>query len=194
MAFTYLYPDWRPYSTTYLENTWPEKAHHAYPLPFPVLRHQLGQFFHNKDLDIHSPASDVRETPSAFHVDVELPGTKTKSDVHVQWKTTRTILVSTHVERPPIEEETPTEDQNPDSEKKEANGELNSKPWEEKARQIKEHMTVHERSIGVKGRAFDFPVQVICDEATATLEAGLLRIRIPKATQERGSHEPVEIK
>merc|ERR1712000_423650 len=57
------------------------------------------------------------------------------------------------------------------------------------------HLTVHERQIGDMMRAFNFPVDVDRDNTHAKLDAGLLRVTVPKVMHGDAKlrHIPVSI-
>jgi len=87
MAWFYSYPDVDPYPTTYVAQTFPEKGHRLHHLPIPYLAHKAHSLVHDKDLDIHLPKSDLRETPKNFYLEIELPGVRDKSELHLRWTT-----------------------------------------------------------------------------------------------------------
>lgn len=88
-----------PLPVTHLHETYGQTHHHV---PFPILRHKVGKWFHNSDLDTHLPMSDVRETPTDYFVDLEFPGVSDKSKILVRWVSSRTLLVQAGVRRPHI--------------------------------------------------------------------------------------------
>jgi len=207
MAFMYMYPtspDWDPYPMTYVHNTWPEKAH-PHHVPLPYLVHKAGKALHDKDNNIHRPTADIRETPSTFYIDIDLPGLTHKSDLHINWTSTRTLLVSTRIERPPIEEGDSVEvatlsshdpqDKKIDepSAKHAPNGDEAEKHASGPGSKNEPHLTVNERQIGFAARAFNFPVDVNRDHTTAKLGAGLLRIQVHKEQDEKALHQPVAV-
>lgn len=189
MAFFYPYPNIDPFPTTYVAHTYPEKGHHLHHVPLPYLAHKAHQFVHDKDLDVHLPKADLRETPKNFYLEVELPGVKDKSELHLRWTTLRKLLVTTQTARSVIPEEeladapaaeapateTPAADKTP----------VKQEP----------HLTVHERAIGEIMRAFNFPVDVDRDNTHAKLDAGLLTIVVPKVEHEEPEkhHVPVKV-
>ncbi|KIW20008.1 hypothetical protein PV08_00583 [Exophiala spinifera] len=192
MAFLYAYPDVDPYPTTHVAHTFPEKGHHLRHIPIPYLAHKAHKIFHDKDQDVHVPRTDVRETPKSFYVEVELPGIKDKTELHLRWTSTRTLLVTSKITRPEIPESemvydpdtegilepTPTEEER--EERPVEGGE--AKKEEETPAKLEPHLTVHERLIGDYMRAFNFPVDVDRDETHAKLDAGLLKVIVPKLT------------
>lgn len=103
MSFLF-YPDIEPYPTTYVSHTYPEKGHHLHHVPLPYMAHKLHRTFHDRDLDVHQPKADVRETLKNFYVEIELPGIKDKSELHLRWTSMRTLLVTSNTVRPEIPE------------------------------------------------------------------------------------------
>ncbi|KAL6244446.1 hypothetical protein RBB50_008688 [Rhinocladiella similis] len=196
MSFFYSYPDIDPYPTTHVAHTFPEKGHHLHHIPIPYLAHRAHKVFHDKDQDVHVPKTDVRETPKNFYVEVELPGIKDKSELHLRWTSTRTLLVTSKITRPEIPasemlfdpdtegilEPTPTPAQPAPTEegREERPVEGGEAKKEEAPVKVEPHLTVHERQIGDYMRAFNFPVDVDRDETHAKLDAGLLKIIVPK--------------
>jgi len=194
MAWFYSYPDVDPYPTTYVAQTFPEKGHRLHHLPIPYLAHKAHSLVHDKDLDIHLPKSDLRETPKNFYLEIELPGVRDKSELHLRWTTMRTLLITTKTARPEIPESeladvpaVPTAEA--PAEKKE--GETATPPTVKQ----QPHLTLHERGIGELMRAFNFPVDVDRDNTHAKLDAGLLTVVIPKVEHEEAQkmHIPVKV-
>lgn len=46
------------------------------------------------------PATDIRETMRAYHIEIETPGTTDKESILIQWMTPHTLLVQGTVKRP----------------------------------------------------------------------------------------------
>lgn len=201
MSFLF-YPQIEPYPTTYVSHTYAEKGHHLHHIPFPYLAHKAHKAVHDKDRDVHQSHADVRETLKNFYIEVELPGVGDKSQLHIRWTTTRTLLLSTKTSRPEIPEEelfdvsVPKPEQpataEPNSTEEAANPPASPKP--DLAVRKEPHLTVHERQIGEILRAFNFPVDVDRDNTHAKLEAGLLSIIVPKLEHEQADHLPVNVK
>jgi len=220
MSLLSLYPEYEFHPTTHIDHTYPERGHHLHHIPFPYLGQQVHRLLHDKDQDIHIPKADVRETVSGFYIDVEVPGLKDKADITIRWTSMRTLLLTTNIQRPgiPVDEQpvpTRSSDEQPAPAKEETNGtaagtgqngttitatKLN-KEQETKPEEIgddsqvapKVHLTVHGRAIGYFQRAFNFPVDVERDKTTANLDAGLLRLTVPKVWHERVEHKSVMI-
>lgn len=198
MSFLF-YPDIEPYPTTYVSHTYPEKGHHLHHVPLPYMAHKLHRTFHDRDLDVHQPKADVRETLKNFYVEIELPGIRDKSELHLRWTSMRTLLVTSNTTRPEIPEAEladvpvvkPAAPQEPELdhqlEPRKSTSTNGSNPKKEP------HLTVHERLIGDVLRAFNFPVDVDRDSTTAKLDAGLLRVIIPKVEHEQIEHVQVPV-
>ncbi|ETN39094.1 uncharacterized protein HMPREF1541_05316 [Cyphellophora europaea CBS 101466] len=181
-----------PWTTTWVPQHYP--LHHH---PFEHTRHAIGHAF--KELasfgnpaalphTLLCPRIDLRESPTEYCIDVELPGLKDKHDMTLKWVSTRTLLLRALVKgedggvkteeaeaEKKEEEEMVKKEGEEEKPENEANGE-EAKPKEDPGY----FMTVHERKTGVYGRAFNFPVDVSHDGATAELEAGVLKILVPK--------------
>jgi len=93
-----------PYPTTYIGHTYPEKGHYLHHISIPYMTHNVHKKFHNEDEDVHQPKTDVRETLSNFHLEVELPGVKEHKGLRLRWTTDRTLLLSSKTHRPEIPE------------------------------------------------------------------------------------------
>jgi len=203
MAFLYAYPDIDPYPTTYVAHTIPEKGHHLHHVPLPYMVYKAHKMFHDKDQDLHQPRADLRETENAFYIEVELPGIREKSELRLRWTTLRSLLVKSSIHRPEIPE-TEHHGEAPSTAPEVTTATEPAKATEEappagtatkpkEPVKIEPHLTVHERQIGDHIRAFNFPVDVDRDKTTARLEAGLLRIIVPKVEHERIEHVHVPV-
>lgn len=202
------YPQIEPYPTTYVSHTYPEKGHHLHHLPLPYLAHKAHKAIHDKDQDVHQSHADVRETMKNFYIEVEMPGVSDKAQMHIRWTTTRTLLLSTKFTRPEIPEdelfEVPVIKSRPGTPKPPTPNHLEAAAQEVvrsssdagSTRLVKRepHITTHERQIGEMLRAFNFPVDVDRDNTHARLEAGLLRVVVPKLEHEDVEHPPVPVK
>jgi len=215
MSF-FLYPDIEPYPTTFVSHTYPEKGHHLHHIPLPYMAHKVHRTFHDRDLDVHQPKADVRETLKNFYLEIELPGVRDKSELHLRWTSMRTLLITSKTARPEIPEEEladvpmvkPAKIQGVDvkAEALEANHNEESKVSTGVSRKSSSsngsitkttkkepHLTVHERLVGEVLRAFNFPVDVDRDNTHAKLDAGLLRVIIPKVEHEQVEHVHVPV-
>lgn len=202
----FFYPDIEPYPTTYVSHTYPEKGHHLHHLPLPYMAHKLHRTFHDKDLDVHQPKADVRETLKSFYLEVELPGIRDKSELHLRWTSMRTLLITSRTARPEIPEEelaevtiikpaqpTPEPKQEVEEDTKVSSETPNKTSSTHSTVKKEPHITVHERQIGEILRAFSFPVDVDRDNTHAKLDAGLLRVVIPKVEHEQIEHLHVPV-
>lgn len=217
MAFLYSYPEVEPYPTTYVSHTYPEKGAHLHHLPLPFLAHKAHRIFHDKDQEVHIPKADLRETMSNFYIEVELPGISDKSQLHLRWTSLRTLLVTSKITRPEIPESElfdvpvvpaatnppkegsdatpPVADQQQQTQQQEQQTETaTSTTASAPPTTVKKepHLTIHERAIGEQMRAFNFPVDVDRDNTHAKLDAGVLRIVVPKLYGEHA--EPLHVK
>lgn len=205
-----------PIPTVYLEDTFHGKQPHPHHLSLPYLRHNVGRMVHNPDLDAHSPHTDVRESQSHYFFDVELPGLSDKSKLKLRWTSTRTLLVEARIERPHLpdcpavtKESATSTTTDKDctcfpSAKTDAWTFGHSDPSatpatkteksEKKHDKPSTHLTVSERRIGYFTRSFHFPVDVEYDGLKATLDHGLLSIKVAKHIGERVPEEKANIK
>ncbi|PSR82910.1 HSP20-like chaperone, partial [Coniella lustricola] len=123
------------------------------------------------------PQTDVRETATAYHLDIELPGLRNKSDVRLKWTGGRTLYIEAAIKCQPLPEEALLSSANGSlagKNKSEASDKNHSK--EEKPVQF----VKRERKTGEVARAFNFPVDVKQDETIAKLAYGVLTITVPK--------------
>lgn len=83
-----------PYQTTHI----PKHHHHVVPSP---VKHAMHEFAHpfGDGYPIASPHCDIRETKSAYYLDVELPGLKDKKDVKLRWTGLRSLFVDARITR-----------------------------------------------------------------------------------------------
>lgn len=207
------------------------EPHHAAYAPTPkdlsnqqhrVVHHHWGFLqspFHWPAKNAHhshnTPNAEIRETKTAFHFDVELPGVKDKKSISITWTSARSFLVEGSIERPEVEEgqgSAQTIDKtgylhNVDtahpSGKKDKSEDLGRgpehPPWTsytngivvDRARSREELpwqdiVALNERRIGSFRRSFHVPCDVENKELRATLQDGLLSIRLPKSEHEHG--------
>lgn len=206
----YLSTDIDPYPKVNIPHTYPEKGHYFHHVPYlPYIAHNLHTKFHDKDLDVHVPKTDVRETLRAFYIEVELPGVKDHQDLRLRWSTEKTLLLTSKTTRPEIVEEGEAELVATEEEvtaPTAANGQeaatatvtteaepqeptaLPTVPAAEEAptavAAVVPHLTIHERLIGEMVRGFTFPVEVNRDLTHAKLDAGILNIVVPKVVHD----------
>lgn len=114
----------------------------------------------------NQPDVDMRDGIKEYLIEVEVPGVENADELHVNWTTSQSLIVSGDVARP-------EEDQaEPDP--------AAAKDPQSQVKQAKAHMMVGERRIGPFRRIFHFPAEVDQENLSAKLEAGLLKIRVPK--------------
>lgn len=198
MAYFYPYPEIEPYPTTHVAHTYPEKGHHLHHIPIPYLVNKAHKVFHDHDTEVHVPKADIRETLKNFYLEVELPGIKDKSELHLRWTSTRTLLVTSKTHRPDIPESELLDEQQPetgDATITQAPDHQQTHPEQEAHVKREPHLTVHERPIGDMMRAFNFPIDVDRDNTHAKLDAGLLKIVVPKLVHGKAeeNHLPVPV-
>jgi len=154
-----------------------------------------------------SPPTDIRETLSAYHIEVECPGVadENKSDVMIQWMSPHTLLVQGVAYRPQNvglmdqgEGKRVWEGKDGEGWAKEVgHGKQNSAdggplvrtPSRETVEaELMSDMTpsilLSERKVGPWRRTFTLPEDVEMKELKARLEGGLLRIDLPKRSVE----------
>ncbi|KIW85648.1 hypothetical protein Z517_01040 [Fonsecaea pedrosoi CBS 271.37] len=219
----YLPSDIIPYPTTNIAHTYPEPGHHLHHIPVPYVAHKVLTKFHDKDEDIHQPKTDVRETQGNFYLEIELPGVKDHSELRLRWTTERTLLLTSKTHRSQIPEEelveepgqpkpeaaapapAPTETAAPAPAAPptttippapEATQDPKTTGTDQTPKKFAPHLTLSERQIGEMVRAFNFPVDVDRDNTHAKLDAGLLRIVVPKVTEHgeaKHIHVPIHL-
>lgn len=143
--------------------------------PYPRFSHSihgnrgphLGQAF--------LPIFDVRELQDCFELHSELPGVK-KENMKIEFKGSKSLEVSGFVEN---SYQLPPNQRDDGDTRNDATG---------KDTKTTEHDSVKywvaERNIGEFYRAFTFPQRVQQNGTTATLESGVLTIRIPKVADD----------
>lgn len=136
------------------------------------------------------PDVDISDGQSHYYIDVEVPGISDPEALTLEWTDPRCFILSGTTTRPRtymdnLKERVVSQNSNApellsrvdkvvskeDREAKEnhENG-VNLPPW----------LVVAERKIGFFRREFQFPVEVEMDRLVAKLEAGILRIEVPK--------------
>ncbi|KAI1618784.1 hypothetical protein EDD36DRAFT_414443 [Exophiala viscosa] len=218
MAYFYGYPELDPYPTTQVAHTYPEKGHHLHHIPIPYLVNKATKVFHDHDAEVHMPKADIRETPKNFYLEIELPGVKDKNELHLRWTSTRTLLVTSKTQRPGIPESdllegpaetveatesptaqttTPAPAPAPAPTQTTPGPEAQTPPVQTNGTAApapaKAHLTVHERPIGDLMRAFNFPVDVDRDNTHAKLDAGLLKVIVPKMVHGKPEDSHVQV-
>ncbi|TGZ76471.1 HSP20-like chaperone, partial [Ascodesmis nigricans] len=126
----------------------------------------------NRSLRAFSPNFDVYETAEAYYLEGELPGLSDKNAIDIEFADDRNMMIRGRISRsaPKTTSEQPVEEKrrslNPTSVQEEQKEER--KIW------------LSERTFGAFQRSFSFPTPVDLDKTQATLEAGVLRIMVPK--------------
>ena len=197
-----------PWTTTWLPHHYPLHPHHHFAHTRHALSHafnriggELTQYGHPAGGHaLQCPPIDVRESEAKFWIDVDLPGLKSRTvargvgdgkdglegqgeeeGMTLKWISARTLLLRAVIRRAPTGEEKVDKEEQ-EKEKAEHAGETG--PF----------MTVHERKVGVFGRAFNFPVDVEHEAGTvARLENGVLRIEVRKKKVEATVERKVDV-
>jgi HSP20 family molecular chaperone IbpA len=148
---------------------------------------------HSKLEENATPDLDVRETSSAYFLDVELPGVADKkNDVVIKWASSRTLVIEGHLRRTDIAREWGEHSNQHDS-KKSADGPEDQKGSREKPKPEEASLLFKERRVGKFRRSFTFPVDIESSKLRAKLEDGLLKIRVPKQENDDHSGEIIHI-
>ncbi|KAK8216907.1 hypothetical protein M8818_001870 [Zalaria obscura] len=123
----------------------------------------------------NQPDVDLRDGLHEFLIEVEVPGVKDVHELSVHWTTSRSLIISGDVSRPDEPTTTGPSTTGDGGEKGETQdgAEAKDKPH-------KPVLLIGERRIGPFRRIVTFPDEVETDKVTAHLEAGLLKIRVPK--------------
>jgi HSP20 family molecular chaperone IbpA len=207
------YPYWEPYPTTYLNETCPQPGSHPHHHRLPHWSPNYAKRLHENEDQVYQPRADVVETPSAFHIDVELPGLEHKADLTLKWLSSRTILVSCVIRRKVVPgEEVPTtvsngkapQDINEGAAAKKEEKKLTSlagHPVNGAPAPIQKtvdpsttlHLTVRERNIGHISRAFNFPVDVEHKKTKGRLSGGLLTLVVLKKDHEQIPEHEIDV-
>ncbi|KAK1244803.1 hypothetical protein MKX08_004432 [Trichoderma sp. CBMAI-0020] len=121
------------------------------------------------------PIFDVREMPDCFELHGELPGVK-KENMKIEFKGSKSLEVSGFVENAY---------QSP-SDQSDNNAADDAARKDTKTTEVHDSVKywIAERNIGEFYRAFTFPQRVQQNGTTATLESGVLTIRIPKMAED----------
>jgi len=159
--------------------------YYGYDFPPPIAdhlherRHQHSNFLqyltrqHPRPEDHpNNPDIDIRDAIDAYLVEIEMPGIKDTKRVTVSWTGTRSLTVTGNVTRP--EYELPIMNDN-ETGSRDAKGEYKEPPIHHAPM-----LLVSERRVGPFRRQFVFPDEVDKEHLTAKLEAGLLRLKVPK--------------
>lgn len=204
----YFHPGFYYYSPEPFETTHIPKSHHHVPPPLKHAQRAVHDLIHpfGDGYPLPVPHCDIRETPSAYHLDVELPGLRDRNDVRLKWTGARSLFVDASIRRPTLPEEEEAVDtsrhsaeqvETPKSEDGKEENKHNPKQESKEKVEKKQHKTVHllrhERKIGEFARGFNFPVDVDQDKTVAKLAYGVLTIVVPKKEKDQEKHKDVEI-
>lgn len=97
-----------PYQTTHI----PKHHDHHHIVPTP-LKHAVHDFVYplGENYQLAAPHCDIRETKSAYYLDVELPGLRDRGDVKLRWTGTRSLFVDAKIQRAKLPEEEEEEEE-----------------------------------------------------------------------------------
>ncbi|KAK5714112.1 hypothetical protein LTR15_011020 [Elasticomyces elasticus] len=140
------------------------------------------------------PDVDIRDSGDDYLIDIEVPGVKNTADVHLDWTSARSFVLSGSVRRPGTAEvvESKMDDAATSIPKKstgyERNGSVGHKhnAKEEVQAPGLPHLLAGERRVGFFKRVFTLPCEVDVEKVTAKLEAGLLSLKVPKHQSAKG--------
>ncbi|KAI7477863.1 hypothetical protein KC351_g8584 [Hortaea werneckii] len=165
----------------------------------------LGAMAHKKPdpkMYPNRPDVDISDATDYYMIDIELPGVKDANTIRLHWLSWTSLIVSGESNRP-------WNSTTPSNTTKTAHSDSKLKPSESETSANTEihmesadlaqtnraalppHLLIGERRIGAFRREFHFPVEVDVDKVDAKLEAGLLRIQLPKKlySYPKGSHK-----
>jgi HSP20 family molecular chaperone IbpA len=117
------------------------------------------------------PTSDMVETPDSYNINAELPGYD-KSNIKIELADSRTLVLSGSMSE---QRETKSEGQQEESNNEQQVVKQSDAPqyW------------VKERVMGSFSRSFAFPTPVNPDSIEASFENGVLKVSVPKITQDQ---------
>lgn len=182
-----------PYHTTHIPG-----PNHQLPPPLKnavqAIGHELTHPF--GDWPLSTPHCDIRESRSAYYIDVELPGLREKKNVGLKWTGARLLFINAAINVQPVPEEVTGSLSEPGrpakAESSPESSELKAKVGYRKDKSV--HFVKRERKTGEFARAFAFSVDVEQDETTAKLAYGILTITVPKKEKdETEQHKTVDI-
>ncbi|KAK5726275.1 hypothetical protein LTR17_012895 [Elasticomyces elasticus] len=142
------------------------------------------------------PDVDIRDSGDDYLIDIEVPGVKNTADVHLDWTSSRSFVLSGSVRRPGTAEvdESKMDDAavNVPVQKKstgyERNGSVSHKhnAKEEVQSPGLPHLLAGERRVGFFKRVFTLPCEIDSERTIAKLDAGLLSLTLPKHQSAKG--------
>ncbi|OQN95321.1 hypothetical protein B0A48_18671 [Cryoendolithus antarcticus] len=188
-----LQPTYMSGAPLYYYETIPELADHPHER---LHQHNsfLGSLAHRKpDQRVYPnhPDCDVSDNLSHYLVDLELPGVKDPNSISLNWISWRTLVISGNITRPWVkpDEQAPSSESNGNGGISKGAAALhkdskkNLDYFKDEPQVIEDRppwLILGERRIGTFRRELNFPVEVDTEKLIAKLEAGLLRLNIPK--------------
>lgn len=121
----------------------------------------------------NQPDVDVRDAVTEYLIDMEVPGIQNPHEISVSWTSTRSLVISGNIAGPEPGKVVPEKHENKTG-TRDANG-----SWKDSEPHGPE-IILQERRIGPFRRRFNFPDEANMEKLTAKLEAGLLKVRVPK--------------
>jgi len=168
-----------PYDTVYPLVDHPHERTHQHQNFWRYLSHKQP----DPILYPNYPDVDIRDAVSEYLIEIEVPGVKDSSDITCKWTSMKSLVVSGNVTRPAwkssSQHSAPLSEQRT-VDKEDTKGTRNSQGDFKPLDQHEPNLLVAERRIGAFRRNFYFPLDVEMEKLTAKLEAGLLRLRVPK--------------
>ncbi|KAI6250154.1 heat shock protein [Erysiphe necator] len=155
-----------------------------------------------------TPKFDVKEVSDSYELYGELPGIDQK-DIDIEFTDSSTITISGHTVRSHTEGQPPRDlienKSSSDSDSvtaQDGNTKLSENPFEKEEKtsdnqniseDSREKFWVMERSVGEFSRSFTFPIQVDEENVTATMNNGILRVKVPKAKKQAGRKIQIQL-
>lgn len=159
---------------------------YGYGLPMPIVDHPHERFHQHQPfwsflagkrvdqkLYPNHPDVDIRDAFTEYMIDIEVPGIKDSSEIECRWTSLRSLVVSGATTRP-------DRITGPAKQAAKAPGTRDATGDYHLPDPAEPYVLLGERRIGPFERHFNFPIDVETELLEAQLEAGLLKIRVPK--------------
>ncbi|RMZ76737.1 hypothetical protein DV737_g4702, partial [Chaetothyriales sp. CBS 132003] len=142
-----------------------------------------------------SPRVDCRESKTKYYFDIELPGLENTEHLTLRWIGSRSLLVKAVVNRKPTPEDEAEQTSKGELAKEDPAAREGKKGVNAAAANTEQKvfLTINERRIGLYGRSFTFGVDVDHDKTIAKLEAGVLKLTVPKVEEEKKVDKTVKV-
>lgn len=185
MAFFDVWPP-LPRNHTFVAHTDSSQRLHLPQVHLPTSMHTMTHIFdHHRNASTGkpsveplpwSPDSDIYETSSQYILEMNLPGVSDKKSIIVEWLTARTLHIECVTERFQVNEE----ENNHDMGEGKGKNEATLKTTAAKGESTTFTYLLQERKPGPFQRNFTFPIDVDMEGLKAKLDAGVLRVAVPK--------------